>query len=282
MTSRRGELTYIACENPDDVRMRFMIAAYTLNIDLLEIADKIVIYKRREKPEDLAVELKKEADRAGPFTLIIVETFAAFFDGKDMNDAVQGGEFARRVRPFTQIAGLPAVVVACHPVKNASEDQLIPYGSGAILNEFDGNLTLWNADGSVTFHWQGKLRGLDFAPLRFHFETLGSPDVKDVKGREVHLPYIRPSDEAAVEDRKQVSLGLDRKLVAFLIENGEGTLSECASALEVTKWSADRRLKRLKTSGLVTDVLGKWSATLKAERPRKKQKAPATNFSVTP
>ena len=37
--------------------------------------------------------------------------------------------------------GEPCVIVACHPVKNASDDNLIPRGGGAFLNEVDGNLT---------------------------------------------------------------------------------------------------------------------------------------------
>jgi hypothetical protein len=35
--------------------------------------------------------------------------------------------------------------VSAHPIKNASENALVPYGSGAILNEVDGNLTLWKS-----------------------------------------------------------------------------------------------------------------------------------------
>jgi hypothetical protein len=46
---------------------------------------------------------------------------AAFFDGSDTNDATQGGEFMRRLRPLTKIGGLPTVVVAAHPIKNAPE-----------------------------------------------------------------------------------------------------------------------------------------------------------------
>ena len=114
----------------------------------------------RIKPEEVFAKIQKLAD-ADPFTLVIVDTFAAFFDGNDTNDATQGGEFMRRLRPLTKIGGLPTVVVAAHPIKNAPEDNLIPYGSGAILNEVDGNLTLWKqpATGFVSLHWQGKLRG---------------------------------------------------------------------------------------------------------------------------
>jgi hypothetical protein len=33
------------------------------------------------------------------------------------------------------------VVVNCHPVKNATADNLLPAGGGTFLNEVDGNLT---------------------------------------------------------------------------------------------------------------------------------------------
>ena len=45
------------------------------------------------------------------------------------------GDFMRRLRPATQIEGLPAVLVAAHPVKNAADDNLVPYGSGARSEE---------------------------------------------------------------------------------------------------------------------------------------------------
>ena len=146
----------MAFENPDDVRMKIMVAAYLLNIDLNEIGDRLVILDMRRKPEDIIVELERLA-RIEPFTFIAIDTLAAIFDGKDINDNVQGGDFMRRLRPLTQIGGRPAVVVSAHPVKNASEENLVPYGGGAILNEIDGNLTLWKRPdtGMVSLHWQG-------------------------------------------------------------------------------------------------------------------------------
>jgi RecA-family ATPase len=122
----RGRVAFLTFENPDDVRMRFRIAAYLLNIDLDEISDSIVVLDIRIKPEKVLAKIKTLADD-DPFTLVIIDTFAAFFDGNDTNDATQGGEFMRRIRPLTKIGGLPSVVVAAHPVKNASEDNLLPY-----------------------------------------------------------------------------------------------------------------------------------------------------------
>ena len=84
------------------------------------------------KPQENAAKLKK-LPVGGPFSLIIGDTLQALFDGNDINDNVQAGEFMRRRRPLTQIKGNPAVIVAAHPVKNAAADNLIPYGGGAIL-----------------------------------------------------------------------------------------------------------------------------------------------------
>jgi hypothetical protein len=37
--------------------------------------------------------------------------------------------------------GGPCVLVACHPPKNAGDDNLLPRGGGAFIAEMDGNLT---------------------------------------------------------------------------------------------------------------------------------------------
>ena len=114
----QGRVAYLACENPDDIRMRFKIAADLLGVDLDALGDLVMILDRREKPETVCAALAELAEKE-PFALVIVDTLAAFFDGKNINDAVEGGEFMRRLRPLTRINGLPSVIVAAHPVKNA-------------------------------------------------------------------------------------------------------------------------------------------------------------------
>src|SRR5262245_17785336 len=180
----KGRVGFLTFENPDDVRMRFMIAAYALNILPSEINSRIMVLDARMKPELVYAGLDRLA-KDDPFSLVIVDTFAALFDGDNTNYATQGGEFMRRMRPFAKIEGKPTTLIAAHPIKNAPEDNLLPYGSGAILNEVDGNLTLWKNPntGIVSLYWQGKLRGLDFDPIPFRFESLSSPDLLDIKGR---------------------------------------------------------------------------------------------------
>ena len=62
-------------------------------------------------------------------------TLYSHFDGKDVNNPVESGEFMRRYRPIPQLAGRPTVLVSAHPVKNAARGNLVPYGAGAILND---------------------------------------------------------------------------------------------------------------------------------------------------
>jgi hypothetical protein len=75
------------------------------------------------------------------------------------------------------------VLANCHPVKNATADNLVPYGGGAFLNEVDGNLTCSKNDAAIELHWQGKFRGPDFAPITFQVKTVTHQDLKDSKGR---------------------------------------------------------------------------------------------------
>jgi rhodanese-related sulfurtransferase len=254
-----GRVAYLAFENPDDVRMRLMIAAYLLNVNLREIDERLVILDVRRKPEDVAAALN------GEFTLILADTLAAWFDGKDINDNVQLGEFVRRVRPLTALPGNPSVVVAAHPVKNASDDNLIPYGGGAALNEVDGNLVIARKQGetNVRVHWQGKLRGLDFAPRPFRFEIVGSPDILDTKSRQVQLPVIRPISEEDAEARAVALENQRVKILRALDENPNASLAEIGNEIGLDKHKVNRTLKRLEKEkpALTHCVLGKWTIT---------------------
>ncbi len=261
----RGRVAYIAAENPDDLRMRIMVAAFMLNIDLDEIGDDLVILDRRVKPEELVLTMKGLA-AVRPFALVMIDTLAAFFDGGDINDNVQGGEFMRRLRPLTSIAGSPSVVVAAHPVKNASDENLVPYGGGAILNEVDGNLTLSAKSGLVSLHWQGKLRGLEFKPLFFRLESASSPDVIDAKGRQVLLPVCRPATEDDAERREASEIDTDHALLRAIRAEPDASQMAWATAIGKSKALVNKKLQKMKGEKLVDVTLGKWSLTEKGKK----------------
>ncbi|MCW2317636.1 hypothetical protein M2322_003200 [Rhodoblastus acidophilus] len=263
-----GRVAYVAAENPDDLRMRLLVAAYHLNIDLDELGDQFVVLEYRVSPEELFERLNGLAAQH-PFALIIIDTLAAFFDGSDANDNVATGEFLRRLRPLTQIAGKPSVLVPAHPVKNASDDNLVPYGGGAILNEVDGNLTLSPKNGLVSLHWQGKIRGVDFEPIFFRSDMCSSPNVLDAKGREVMLPMFRPASPETCDARQDAANDEGRKLLRVMLEKPGASISDLGAAIGKSKGAVHRKLVDLKKEGLVETVLGKWTLAPKGKRAAK-------------
>ena len=201
-----------------------------------------------------------------PFVAVYIDTLIVFFDGKNISDPVEGCNYTRRWRPLTQIPGKPAVVIAAHPIKNATEDQLIPYGSGAILNEVDGNFTLWKNEAGVALHWQGKIRGPEFDPPQFRFEVTGSPDILDVKKRQVLLPTLRPSTAQAAEERRQSDAEIDLALLKAMVDEPNATQEARAIAIGRAKSSVNSRLYKLKSEKLVDVMLGKWTVTPKGRK----------------
>ena len=177
---KKGRVAYATAENPDDLRMRMMVACFIFNVDARIIDRDILISDNRVRPEEITDWVKETGEA---FTLIIIDTWQAFFDGRDPNNNAEAASFTRRFRPLAAATGLPVVIVAAHPPKQASDENLIPYGGGATLNEVDGNFTLAldGESGLYRFSWLGKIRGLPFEPLYFRIDRLNSPDVVTVE-----------------------------------------------------------------------------------------------------
>jgi AAA domain len=262
----KGRVVYYSPENPDDLRMRLMVAAFVLGIDLDELADDLLILDKRVKPEDIEATLLAEGQRV-PIALVIVDTLQAAFDGADLNDNVQAGEFMRRLRRLTAVKGSPSVIVAAHPVKNAGSDNLLPYGGGAMLNEVDGNLTLCpTGSGLTSLHWQGKLRGIDFTPALFRFEILDCPDVIDIKGQRVALPVLRPTTEEEGENRERAAVNRDVAVLMAMAKEPRGSLRDWAESASLNRPAVQRSLNALAKNKLVEKLLDKWTLTASGQR----------------
>ena len=257
---QQGRVAVLALENPDDFRNRLLVSAHVLGIDFAEVDRQIVIADRREPPEEVLRRL--QSFRKLPLSLVLIDTLQAFFDGKNVNDPVEAGEFIRRIRPFTSVDGRPTVIIAAHPIKTANQDQLIPYGSGAILNEVDGNLTLWRPPQSdvVTLHWSGKFRGMDFKPLRFRFEAGSSPGVIDSKGRELVLPMLRPI-EGPSHTVAPASGSPTLRLLKTMIASPDAPQRAWADAVPCSQAMVRKHLASLLKRDLVEAAKGSWRAT---------------------
>lgn len=206
-----GTVLILAGENPDDIRARFLVLAEYWGFDAARIKMRFVAGVI-SIPGRL-VEIRAEVETIDDLILVIVDTAAAYFPGDETNSNSQQGAYARLLRELTFLPGKPAVLVCCHPIKNAARDNLLPMGGSAFLNEVDGNLTLWsNAEKQITLHWLGKFRGPEFEPLGFELEGAESTKVVDTEGRLMPSVVAKPISELGLQmaEGRQES---DEKLV---------------------------------------------------------------------
>jgi hypothetical protein len=222
-----GEVIFLAGENPDDLCGRFHAAAKHYGVPFDQMHISVMPGNFPMAPGDASALRQQIDDRPAiasltprPLSLIVVDTSAAYFPGEDENHNVQMGSWARTLRTLTQCRGNPAVLVLCHPTKNASREALLPRGGGAFMAEIDANLTLWSeAQGENTrLHWGGKIRGADFSPVSFALVQVKLTELCDHKGRPfVSIVATLQSDAeadrvdaAAVSDENTVLVWLHR------------------------------------------------------------------------
>lgn len=217
-----GRVAYFAGENPDDVRARWIAMCEHLNID----PDKVSVHflAGTLDLDEARPQIAKEAEDAGGFDLLVIDTGAAFFRGDDDNANVQMGTFARGCRQLTQMAGGPCVLVLMHPTKTPDRSNLVPRGGGAFLAEVDGNLTAWRDDVLVSLHHAGKLRGPGFDPLSLELSTVHSERLKDVRGRIVPTVIATAISKSEHVQREQVAESQENQLlhVIFLHKGKPG------------------------------------------------------------
>jgi hypothetical protein len=263
---QKGRVAYVTLENPADFRMKLSVNRYVLNIPMDAFGDNLVIIDARLKPEEIMAQLAVSTEEDGRFQLVIYDTFQAGFEGAEFNSNTDVLAFTRRLRAFTTLPGSPSVLLAMHPTKSAGEEDLVPYGGGATMNELDGNLTLWSENGQIKLHWN-KVRGPEFEPRYFRIEKLSSPDIVDIQGRQILLPICRAVSEQAAEQRERDEVDIKRALLIAMDSQPGASQSEWAATVGRTKSIVNKHLQALKAEGLVESVLGgKWRVTPKGKK----------------
>jgi hypothetical protein len=259
---KKGRVAFATAENPDDLRMRFMVGCFVHNIDPDALDRDIMISDNRVRPEEIVDWINATGE---VFTLIVVDTWQAFFDGRDPNNNAEAVAFTRRFRPLANRKAV--VLIAAHPPKQAANDALLPYGGGATLNEVDGNFTLRRDDeGLYQFHWLGKIRGMSFDPFHFRIDKLDSPDVITVDGARVPIPVLFPIDEEAVEARENAFAERSLDLLKAIAADPEGSERKWAVALGANRRAVQAGLATLKNDRLVVKKARRWTLTKDGER----------------
>jgi len=253
--AEKGRVVYFAGENPDDLRMR-VIGDEDLHSDgqaqIWFIPGTFSIVEMRSK-------IEAELLHLGGVDLIIIDTSAAYFLGKDELSNTDMGAHARLLRTLTTLPGAPCVLVLCHPIKHVTEPaQLLPRGGGAFLAEVDGNLTLWKHDGVLLdLHHTDKFRGPGFEPVSLRLETITTMRLMDTKGR--LIPTVRAVWISESENEQQTvrARGDEDILLKALIQSGQslGDLARACNWLladgQPYKSKVTRTLKRLMEDRLV-------------------------------
>jgi hypothetical protein len=275
----RGRVLYLAGENPDDVRMRWLAMAKALGFDVNAIDAHFLpgVFKLTE----IGARIAAEVAEIGEVALVIVDTSAAYYEGDDENHNVQMGMHARRMRALVNLPGKPCVLVACHPVKNATVDNLLPRGGGSFVAEMDGNLTATKNDNAVTLHWQGKFRGPDFAPVAFQLVTATTEKVRDSKGRTIPTVIAKAMTEGERNAAEAATRSDEDALLIAIADHDRASMSGLADVLrwinrkgKSDKSRVQRCANRLKADKLVKPERGGTLALTekgKAEAIRAKQ-----------
>jgi hypothetical protein len=227
--TKKSRVLYAAAENPDDVRMRWIALGQHMGFDP---SGEIEVYftSKRFKISQMKDLLRAEAEqRGGEFGLVIVDTSPAFFEGDDENSRSQMGAHALLLRSLIDIIpGGPAIVANCHPVKNATAENLLPAGGGTFVNEIDGNITCSRNDSVTALHWQGKFRGPEFSPINFLIKTVTHQDLKDSDGRPIPAVICEHLTDRASEDIAAAGRRDDDAVLALIAANPAASLADLA------------------------------------------------------
>lgn len=266
-----GDVLFMAGENPDDVRARVIATMEFYSIDptkcrLHFIAGTFSIRADMER-------LRAEAEKLPNLVLVVIDTFAAYFDGDDENSNAQAMDFARLTRKIAAFPSKPAVVMPAHPVKNASRQNLTPKGGSSLLNEVDGNLTLWNEAGMLTLHWQGKYRGAEFEPLQFELEKYECDRLRDAKGRLMPTILAKPLLSLRASQIAKETLSMEDKILLSIRDEPSISMTDRCVRVGLLlkdglahKSGMSRMFKRLSDQKLIRKFRTNWELTKDGER----------------
>jgi hypothetical protein len=271
----QGKVLYLAGENADDVRMRWIKLCEELQVK----PENMPVYFLPSTPHLSEVAVRKqievESAQHGPFVLVIVDTSVAYFEGDDENNNVQMVKHARMLRSLTKLSDGPTIIINCHPPKNADTDNLVPRGGGAFLNEMDTNLTCVKESPTskiIQLH-HGKIRGVEFAPIPFELQPGQSERLRDSKGRLIWTVTVRPistEEQTTIEEQARSDedrlLWLMKKQPGLSMPKMAETLNWSYSTGQPNKSKVERMLHKLAKSKLVKSTRDGWLLTPEGEK----------------
>ncbi|MCK1402340.1 AAA family ATPase [Bradyrhizobium sp. 4] len=261
----KGTVIYAAGENPTDVQARWLGVTQEMGIDP-DAVDVHFINGVVKISENVAnIETEVVAKGLKP-TLIIVDTVAAYFEGDDDNDNVQMGNYARLLRSMTNLPGGPCVLALAHPTKRAADDDLIPKGGGAFLNEVDGNVALRRNGQVIAFEALGKFRGPSFEPVHFELVTVQHPKLRDTKGRPIPTVVARPVSDMGIVQRELANERDEDTLLRAIDQHPRKSRRDVGKLIGMSDSRVYRLAQKLEAQKLIRNERNGWTLTATGQR----------------
>lgn len=224
-----GRVLIMCGENQDGFRLRMKATMAAMGIELADLRGRLFVLPQAAGLAFLLEQIKKDAERMGDLTLVLVDTSVAFFAGDDENHNQQAYSHARDLRELSLLPGKPAVLVNCHPSSSAGKDHsresCVPRGGSAFLNEIDTNLTVWSEGETAELHWMRKKRGPDFSPILFEYRAVNV----DQHGTAVPTVVAHHIDEEREKHLRTKKKEAEARLMFEMYRNPNGTLREWAN-----------------------------------------------------
>jgi hypothetical protein len=246
----KGPVLYFAGENPTDIQMRWLGLTQEMRIDPASVDVHFIegVVPLSQTAEKIASEVARKNLQPA---LVIVDTAAAYFEGDNDNDNTQMGDYARCLRSLTQLPGGPCVLILCHPTKQAADDNIVPRGGGAFLNEVDGNIALRRKESLLGAEVMGKFRGPAFNPMHFELKTVYHPKLKDSRGRDIPTVIAKALTDAETTAMDVASERDEDKLLHLVEKQPRASLRTMGALLGWHHSKVGRMLSALATQKLI-------------------------------
>jgi hypothetical protein len=262
----RGSVLYFAGENPTDVQMRWLGLCKEMNLDPVTL--DIHVVEGSMHLSKVSERITQEVHAVGkPMALVVVDTAAAYFEEDNDNDNVQAGNHARRLRSLCGLPGGPCVVILCHPTKNAQDDNLVPRGGGAFLNEVDGNIALRRDGDTIVAFALGKFRGPEFTPINFGLKVIRNhPLLVDTKGRPIPTIIAEPISAAEHQRMEERMRTNEDKILEALCNQPGLKQADIAKVTGIGASTVSRAMPNLVDANHAECDRGYWTATPKGQK----------------
>lgn len=193
--TQAGPVLYIAGENPDDVRGRFL-ATLQRGEWADDVLDKVHVIDQSFLLAERIDDMEAIIDTLNPVMIVVDTDQAVSLSGAESeNDNGVRMKHAKTLRRLVRRPCRPTVLDLCHPNGAATKDNLVPRGGSSFLNEIDGNTRCWRDDTVTTLSSDpNKFRGTAFE-LGFRKEEVTLDELRDTKGRHIAMPVFIPADD---------------------------------------------------------------------------------------